>query len=381
MDMLLILPAITLGLFYFYTKRLLKQLSGIAQLAVSSLVVLSLSGLFFHLILPPEDPWRAVLIYGRDYGTSLLLVSLIFWIAHSYRKHGDLHALLSKQQAELQQQQSLLDTVIEAVPMPIAWRDHNGVFLGCNHIYADHIGITRCLMLGQTLGSLLVNPEKRKRLREHAEKDREAMRTGHVRYEFEEFGKTFIYHKKAIKDGTKVTGVVSVIYDATEVINSRKLLQKQDAINQAFLDLTDDIIIILDKSLVVHFVNPSIGHVSTLSPAFATGKFLSFLENECGFFAQIAAQIRLTFREEESTRAQITCNAPICRSEQWMDVQCSPVYLEDNPNLEYVFCSIRDVSKLMRAQKQLAYMNEMIMKSAEMGMEAHALRTGRHGGS
>jgi diguanylate cyclase (GGDEF)-like protein/PAS domain S-box-containing protein len=74
--------------------------------------------------------------------------ALVFWapsrsILFRIRAH--------RARAALMQQPGLLQTVINAIPAPIFYKDHAGVYLGCNEAFEKFIGLSREGIVGKTV--------------------------------------------------------------------------------------------------------------------------------------------------------------------------------------------------------------------------------------
>lgn len=70
-----------------------------------------------------------------------LSACLIYWVLPD----------LARSQRKTKDQAQLLNTLINAIPAPIFYKDENGVYTGCNHQFQTYLGRTPERILGQTV--------------------------------------------------------------------------------------------------------------------------------------------------------------------------------------------------------------------------------------
>lgn len=65
------------------------------------------------------------------------------------------NARLLEVQALLQEKNQFLETLIESIPNPIFYKDLNGMYLGCNKVFSDMLGVRMADVVGQSSHRLL----------------------------------------------------------------------------------------------------------------------------------------------------------------------------------------------------------------------------------
>ena len=135
------------------------------------------------------------------------------------------HSILLEQEVAqrtetLNEQLHFLQTLLDAIPVPISYKDANGVFQGVNRSYEEVIGLPRHAIVGKTAADIHVSRLAKTVL----EKDGQLLRTGVVqRYET-----TMTYpdgtpwvsitHKAAFTNSAgQIAGLVGVRLDITEL--------------------------------------------------------------------------------------------------------------------------------------------------------------------
>jgi PAS domain S-box-containing protein len=123
---------------------------------------------------------------------------------------------LGNTEQRLEFQRRFLEILIDDIPTPVFYKDHQGLMLGCNRAYCEFWGQTKDNVIGRK--ALKLYPEGESGL--HAQKDAEVFRTGQpVRYEISIVDATgnprnVVIHKAPFKnpvDNSK--GLVGVIMD------------------------------------------------------------------------------------------------------------------------------------------------------------------------
>jgi len=148
-----------------------------------------------------------------------------------YREH--LEELVRERTKELSESEAFLNTLLDAIPIPIYFKDRDGRYLGCNRAYETLFGLESGQLVGKTVFD--INPRD---LAEtgHA-KDNELFESGGIQ-QYERQVKNaqgllrdVIFNKAVFTDSQgAVGGLVGTILDITErrkVEEERKLLEAQ----------------------------------------------------------------------------------------------------------------------------------------------------------
>lgn len=132
-------------------------------------------------------------------------------------------------EAALQEKESFLQLVLDNIPQLIFWKDRNSVFLGCNRLWANAVGLSHPnQVIGKTDRDLCNDPTDVER---YLSKDRQVMETGEP-----EFLVEYKPEKDVWFDTKKIpiynsAGIIVGILATTEDITQRK--QAEEALRLA----------------------------------------------------------------------------------------------------------------------------------------------------
>jgi PAS domain S-box-containing protein len=128
-----------------------------------------------------------------------------------------------RKQAEiaLKESQKFIETVLETIPVPFFWKDRNSVFLGCNNLLSQFIGLTPQDIIGKSTSE--ITPLESDALA-YQQDDQEVMASGQAKLAYLEIfitpnGETrwFESHKAPLRDGeNNIIGIVGMSQDITE---------------------------------------------------------------------------------------------------------------------------------------------------------------------
>ncbi|MCB2186472.1 MAG: PAS domain S-box protein [Deltaproteobacteria bacterium] len=126
-------------------------------------------------------------------------------------------------------QPDLLHTLMETIPVPIFYKDLQGVYLGCNRAFEELTGLTRENIVGRE-SSAFGAPEL---VRLQKIKDRELLaHPGHQEYEAEFLNvkgrrREIILHKATIQDDSgRLVGIVGTVTDITRMKRQEKAFRE-----------------------------------------------------------------------------------------------------------------------------------------------------------
>ncbi len=135
---------------------------------------------------------------------------------------------------------SLLNRVIDAIPIPVFYKGLDGRYAGCNSLYAELLGCTREDVVGRTLGEIVNDPESDK----YRETDTKLLADGgrHVYEGPAAFGpgrlqKTIVLAKASFSnDAGEIAGIVGTITDITERKTAEDALRQSEAMFRLVFD-------------------------------------------------------------------------------------------------------------------------------------------------
>jgi two-component system, sensor histidine kinase and response regulator len=188
----------------------------------------------------------------------------------SYRK---------KVEEALKEQSAFQQLMIDALPVPIYFKDASGYYLGCNKAFEGFTGALKESLIGYTASSLCgwecaerVGELERDVLLDERMRSREIDvhgidgRTHHVQFHIAPFSRS----------GQKAGGVVAALLDITEIRTTEEQLRK---VSQA-VEQSPASIVVMDLNGTIEYVNPKFEAVSGFTSAEIIGRNREELQSD-----------------------------------------------------------------------------------------------------
>lgn len=180
-----------------------------------------------------------------------------------------------KQVQAINHQAQFLQTVIDAVPAPIYYKDEDGVYIGCNQAMAEFFERSDDDIVGHRMEDFY--PEQSNKFDEVNQtllkKGGNAVVEGALKRS--DGTHHVVIHKARFKEPDGKPGIVGAVIDVTE----SKLTEKQLRLAQTVFDTTSEAIVVTDLENRIQGVNPSFSHVTGYSEQEVLGKDPSFLSS------------------------------------------------------------------------------------------------------
>jgi len=153
----------------------------------------------------------------------------------------NLEKVVAQQTKKIQDQLQFLETLINANPAPIYFKDTNLKITGCNNAFADWVNIPKDQLMGRKFENLFSKSVAKK----EREKDLALLKSGgtqsyNSRLQFNDDSHKDVCYCKALfkMNGKKTAGIVGTIFDITDREEAmRKLDDKSKSLNQANMSL------------------------------------------------------------------------------------------------------------------------------------------------
>lgn len=168
---------------------------------------------------------------------------------------------LKRTQAALQSQISFMESMLEAMPAPVSFKNTDHVYLGCNEAFAKLMGLTKENVIGKTVFDIAP-----KELAEVYHADDKALfeRSGSQVYESSVQSSDgtmhdLVVHKATFADSSgQVAGLIGVMLDISERKCAEDALKESERRYRLLADNTLDVIWQVDLDLAITYVNPAI---------------------------------------------------------------------------------------------------------------------------
>ncbi len=178
----------------------------------------------------------------------------------------------------LQESTVFLDTLLQAIPVPVFYKDIEGRYTGCNRAFEAFYGTARAELLGKTVFDIA--PRELAEL--YQAEDLELFRDGGVQvYDAKMRGAhgvlhDVVFHKAALLDAAgKVVGAIGVILDITDRVRA----EEAHARLATAVEQSAEAIEITDTAGAILYANPAFERITGYSRAEVVGQNPRFLKS------------------------------------------------------------------------------------------------------
>lgn len=218
---------------------------------------------------------------------------IIRFVAVQQQNGGDLISCEDMTESKLAEEAlhanlRLLDTIIDTIPSPVFYKDKEGIYRGCNRVFAEQIlGMPKGEIVGRTLYDLEgAIPSDLADI--YYNEDRKLIEDGGVQtYESQVHcangtRREFCFNKAALTDAANdVTGIVGVMSDVTDHRLKEDMLRLSEEKYRDLVENISEIIYSLDEKGVFTYVSPAVEHLGGYDPSEIIGKkFSEFIFEE-----------------------------------------------------------------------------------------------------
>jgi len=263
---------------------------------------------------------------------------------------------------KLQEQLHLLQSIIDAIPNPVYYKDISGRYLGCNLAFSHHLGKERAEIIGKTVFD--INPEELASIF-HRMDAALLMNPGQQTYEsvvqFKDASpRNVIFYKATFTNHTDtVQGIVGVIVDITERKKAEESLRdneekyrKLSMEFQALLEAIPDAVVLYSPDLQIRWANRNACQALRKDPTEILNKSCYAMwhqENKpC-----LICPVQRSFLTGTSESEEMTFSDGTIR-----DIHAAPVFDEDGAVVGVVGIT-RDITSQRKLEIQLNHLQKM----------------------
>jgi PAS domain S-box-containing protein len=190
-----------------------------------------------------------------------------------YREH--LEDLVRERTKELRESEAFLNTLLDAIPIPVFYKDRNARYLGCNRAFETFFGATSERLIGKTVFD--INPQDLAEI-VHA-KDNELFESGGVQhYESPVMNahgllRDVIFNKAIFTDSKgAVGGLVGAILDITDCKRVEEELRLSKESLEAMINAMPDLMFRIDRDGTIYEYHSSASELLYVQPEVFLGK-------------------------------------------------------------------------------------------------------------
>lgn len=262
---------------------------------------------------------------------------------------GVLRDITARKQAD--EALARLAAIVQCSPDPIISSDLDGIIRTWNPAAEKQYGYTAAETVGLPL-SILRAPGYLADFEEHRaiiqRGDLDSFVTWHVRRDGSRFPVSIA--ASPVRDATgNVVGNSGIVRDITEEKNAQKALRESENRLRAIFENSSDIIWLIDPSGVIVYESPGVFELSTAPPEPRTGTsaFEWIHPDDRAYIRRMHEEL---LREPGSRlRAQLR----LCRAGSWRWCDSWAVNLVDEPGVQALVVSFRDITELKEAETAL----------------------------
>jgi len=250
---------------------------------------------------------RYVLIIAG--GLALLLLVFLVWNRLLSRQVASRTAELKTSLESLRENSAFVTTLVNAIPVPIFYKDRDGCYLGCNSAYEEFYGADREAILGKSVFDIA----PRVLAEEYQARDRELFQNpGSQIYESQVKSargdlRDVVFHKATFTDASgRVGGLIGAILDITERKLMTRSLEESEVRLRTLVQTIPDLIWLKNAEGVYLYCNRMFERFFNAREAEIVGKTdYDFIDRELADF----------FREHD--RKAIAAGGP-SSNEEWV---------------------------------------------------------------
>ena len=234
------------------------------------------------------------------------------------------------------------EALLDAIPIPVYWKDTNRRYLGCNHAFAEFIGMSPGTVNGKRPKEIW----RKNEVKDICIHDRELISTGsldpyHAKLT-DGSGKIHdvIISKKIFRDSQgDIAGVAGSIQDISE--NSRLIsdLKNRDELFRMIITQSSDIFMIITPLLEISFISPRYEYVSGYLIEEVAGSIKNVIHPD--YFIPVKNQIENLMHNPCSS--EVAEFRIVKRDGTSMTLEGVAVNCLDNPAIRGILLTLRDI--------------------------------------
>jgi PAS domain S-box-containing protein len=269
-----------------------------------------------------------------------------------------------KAQAEQRKQREYLNTLLETIPNPFFYKDKWGKYSGCNKAFEEFVGKARSDIIGRTVREF--GPKKI--TDRYNEMDQALFENpGKQHYEWQVRGadgalRDVIFDKATIMDsGGDIIGLVGVISDITERIQSERAMRKSEATLKAIL-AASPIGICLVRDRVIRWTNQAFYRVWGYAENVLEGKSTRILYPSEEAYEKIGGKFYNQIEREGIGKIET-----VWTKASGEEIHCflQGCLLDDADPDKGVIVSVLDITERKRAEDLVRSLSHMLIEAQE----------------
>jgi PAS domain S-box-containing protein len=262
-----------------------------------------------------------------------------------------------------QQHLAFQQELVDAIPIPVFFKDAQSVYMGCNRAYETLAGTTRDHLIGKTTDELFAADLAARYLAQD-----ETLKNGGGSQVSESIltdasgrKRHVVYHKAPFSlDGNGTKGVVGAIIDLTERLELKQTLMESEERYRTMFHNNHAVQILIDpESLTVVESNPAAARFYGYSPDTLRG--MPYRQISRKPEAELRAEISAALAREATQFTSTHCLADGMLRQ--VEIDAGPVTI-DGRNLLYIF--VHDITELIRKEERIRIFSRALSQAREV---------------
>lgn len=262
-------------------------------------------------------------------------------------------------------QQKFTETLLDAIPLPVFWKDTNFRILGCNQAYCRLLGISSEQLLGKAIHEIWPDSKDAIETMLHDQKLIKNERNhSSQRKLIDVTGKTHdvIVSKNLFFDHSgKIAGIVGSIQDITDYNLLLQNLKRREELFRMIVTQSSDIFVIISPTYEITYISPNHSNLTGFLTEEATGTIERFIHPDD--YREVIFHIdNLANNISSIETAEFRT---LKRDGSYILLEGVGVNCIDNPAIKGILITARDITTRKRTEQELSRITRLFQKISE----------------
>lgn len=255
-------------------------------------------------------------------------------------------------------QREFTKTLLDAIPVPVYWKDTNRRYLGCNQAYANFLGLTPNEVIGKKLSDIWQETE----LCKITTYDHELMSSGYISpHQIKLPDKTGNFRELLISKNCfpdyqgNIAGIVEVMQDITEHTQLLSDYKYREELFRMIFTQSSDLFIIITQHLEISFISPRVEYLSGFLTDEILGPISRFVHPDD--YPGIKYQVNRLI--QSPTSSEVAEFRTMKRDGSYMILEGIAVNCIDNPAIHGILITARDITSRKKTELELSRMSQL----------------------
>ena len=255
-------------------------------------------------------------------------------------------------------QREFTKALLNAIPIPVHWKDTNRQYMGCNQAFAKFVGLSQDEIIGKKVKEIWQNKE----VKDICIHDRKLISTGFLpSYQTKLSDRTGKVHSVIVSNNLfrdcqgDIAGIVGSIQDITEINQLISDLKIREELFRMIITQSSDLFIIITPSLEISFISPRVEYLSGFLSEEVLGPVEKFVHPDD--LTRVMGQIERLINNSSSS--EVAEFLTLKRDGTYMLLEGVAVNCIDNPAIKGILITARDITSKRKTELELSRTNQL----------------------